>query len=89
MNATFPSVGEPTEKSLSSRSGLNYPSIRSHHDRLGHTVIEAAALLGISVRSIYRLIERGLLRPSRALRKIIISRAEIEKFLRDTTGEIE
>jgi excisionase family DNA binding protein len=56
--------------------------------RLGHTVAETAQLLSISTRSVHRLLARGLLRGSKALRKIIIPRAEIEKFLRDTTGEV-
>jgi hypothetical protein len=34
--------------------------------------------------SVHRLIKRGLLRPSLALRTKIISLAEIERFLRDT-----
>jgi hypothetical protein len=43
----------------------------------------------LSTRSVHRLLGRGLLRASKALRKILIPRVEIEKFLRDTTGEIE
>jgi predicted DNA-binding protein (UPF0251 family) len=57
-------------------------------ERLGYTVLESAQILGISTRSVHRLLKRGLLRASKALRKIIIPRVEIEKFLRDTTGEI-
>jgi DNA-directed RNA polymerase specialized sigma24 family protein len=55
---------------------------------MAHTITETAEMLGISTRSVHRLLNRGLLRASKALRKIIIPHVEIEKFLRDTTGEI-
>ncbi len=56
--------------------------------KMAHTITETAEMLGISTRSVHRLLNRGLLRASKALRKIIIPHVEIEKFLRDTTGEI-
>jgi excisionase family DNA binding protein len=55
--------------------------------KLAHTVTETADILGISTRSVHRLLKRGLLRASKALRKILIPRVEIEKFLSETTGE--
>jgi hypothetical protein len=43
---------------------------------------EARAYLGgISVPSIHRLIKRGLLKPNRALRHLIFSKAELDRFL--------
>ncbi len=54
-------------------------------EKIAHSVAETANILGISTRSVHRLIERGFLRRSKALRKILIPRMEIEKFLRDTT----
>jgi hypothetical protein len=38
---------------------------------------------GISVPTMHRLIRRGLLRPNRALRHLIFSREELDRFLRD------
>jgi len=35
-------------------------------------------------KSVRRLILRGLIRPSRALRHVLIPKDEIERFLRDT-----
>ncbi len=61
---------------------------RSERERFGYTITETAQLLGISRRSIYRLIARGLIGRSHALRKIIIPRSEIEKFLSKTTEGI-
>lgn len=53
-------------------------------ERLAYTKEEAAQRLGISARSIERLIARKLLKPSTALRMVVISRTEIERFLKDT-----
>jgi len=41
----------------------------------------AQYLGGISTVSLRRLIERGLIRPNRTLRHILISRAELDRFL--------
>ena len=53
--------------------------------RLAFSVKETAAMLGLSEKTIRRLIARGLLRPSRALRHLLISKKEIERFLEQTT----
>lgn len=57
--------------------------------RMGYSVAETAKLLGVSSRSIRRLLDRKLLKGSRALRTIIIPRSEIEKFLTDTSEVIQ
>ena len=49
---------------------------------------EAAAALGVSVPTLDRLVQRGLLRPSRALRRPLFSLPEIERFLRETSGPV-
>lgn len=54
--------------------------------RLAFSRREAADLLGISEPSLDRLVQRGLLRPSRALRRPLFTAREIERFLADTTG---
>jgi predicted transcriptional regulator len=59
-----------------------------HLGRLAYSIADTASILGISQRSVHRLLKRGLLRGSKALRKIIIPRLEIEKFLTDTTGDV-
>jgi len=53
-------------------------------DRLAYTVQETADLLGVSVTTVYRLMRRGLLRCSKALRTKIIAKTEIERFLKNT-----
>jgi hypothetical protein len=57
-------------------------------EKLGHTRKEAALALGISVASVDRLTERGLLHPSRALSHPIYAKADLIAFLANTTGEL-
>lgn len=52
--------------------------------RLAYSLKETAEMLGICDKSVRRLILRGLIRPSRALRHVLIPKTEIERFLRDT-----
>ncbi|MGI8436104.1 MAG: helix-turn-helix domain-containing protein [Chthoniobacterales bacterium] len=56
------------------------PTVR----RLGYGRIEAARLLGISPPTLDRLVARGLLKPSRALRRPLFTEAELLRFLEDT-----
>ena len=53
--------------------------------RLGYTVKQTAELLGVGNETVYRLLKRGLLRSSSALRTKVIPRTEIERFLKETT----
>jgi hypothetical protein len=57
--------------------------------KLAHDRREAAAMLGISPASLDRLVQRGLLKPSRALHKPLFAVTELERFLRETTGSTE
>lgn len=43
----------------------------------------AQYLGGLSVPTMHRLIHRGLLRPNRALRHLLFSRQELDRFLRE------
>lgn len=53
--------------------------------RLAYTAKELATELGISTRSLRRLEKRGLLKPSRALRKKLYSAAAVAVFLEETS----
>jgi excisionase family DNA binding protein len=53
--------------------------------RLAYSVQETADILGVSDKTVRRLIGRKLLRASRALRHLRIPKREIERFL-DTTS---
>jgi DNA-binding transcriptional MerR regulator len=50
---------------------------------------EAAQVLGVSPVTIDRLALRGLLRPSRAIRRPLYAVEEIRRFLAETTGTLE
>jgi excisionase family DNA binding protein len=52
--------------------------------RQAYTMQETAEILGISYMTVQRLIKRGLLRSSSALRHKLIPASEIERFLKDT-----
>jgi excisionase family DNA binding protein len=53
-------------------------------ERLAFSIHETAATLGLSYHTVLRLLKRGLLRSSNALRHKLIPRSEIERFLRET-----
>jgi hypothetical protein len=57
-------------------------------ERLSFSMRETADSLGVSYITVHRLIQRGLLRSSKALRHKIISRVEIERFLNETSQSI-
>jgi len=58
-------------------------------EKKGYKRAEAAVYLGISKITIDRLTKRGLLHPSRALRHPIYSKDDLDRFLRETTDEVD
>jgi excisionase family DNA binding protein len=48
---------------------------------------QAADYLGLSTISIRRLIKRGLIKPNRALRHILIPISELDRFLQVASNE--
>ena len=69
--------------------GVDNQRILFEAPKLALTRVEAADALNISAATLDRLVKRGLLRPSRALRRPLFSIAEIERFLRETATPIE
>ena len=55
--------------------------------RLAYTVRETAEILGVSYVTVHRLLQRGLLRSSLAVRHKVIPRREIERFLEKTMSQ--
>ncbi|HWW00478.1 MAG TPA: hypothetical protein VNZ64_12335 [Candidatus Acidoferrum sp.] len=62
----------------------NQTTVAIPTERMAFTLRETAAICGFSYISAFRLVQRGLLKSSSALRTKIISKSEIERFLRDT-----
>lgn len=52
---------------------------------LAYKLKDAATLLGVSTVSMRRAIQRGLIRPSRAFRHVLISADELNRFLKSTS----
>ena len=50
--------------------------------KMAYSMREAAQVIGVSYITVHRLLKRGLLRSSSALRTKIISHAELERFLK-------
>jgi DNA-binding transcriptional MerR regulator len=61
------------------------PSIQAKEPvaRLALTTEETAAALGVKPTTIWRLTQRGLLKPNRATRRPLYPVSEIERFLRE------
>ena len=53
--------------------------------RLAFSMRETAEILGVSYITVHRLIQRGLLKSSLACRHKMISKIEIERFLKETS----
>jgi hypothetical protein len=54
--------------------------------KAGYTRAEAAAYLGVCPNTITNLVLRGLIRPSRALRRQLFAVWELNRFMADTSG---
>lgn len=57
--------------------------------KVAYTRVEAAHMISQSPATLDRLVQRGLLHPSRATRRPIFSREELERFLRETTASLD
>jgi DNA-binding transcriptional MerR regulator len=53
---------------------------------LGFNLNETSHITGFSARTIRRFVQRGLLHPVKASRRLIFTKAEIERFLEDSTA---
>ena len=62
----------------------NLPEKAENNKRLVYTMQETADILGVHYITVHRLIQRGLLKCSKALRKKLIPATEIERFLKET-----
>jgi hypothetical protein len=91
LSGTLTIARSDMERLLRSHASVAVPSpagaIANREDeRLAFTMQETAKILGISYISVHRLLKRGLLKRSLALRRIVIPKREIERFLQDTMG---
>jgi len=52
--------------------------------RRAYKINEAAQAIGVAPITIRRAIERGLIKPNRAFRHVLITVEELDRFLRET-----
>ena len=64
----------------------NSPAEAQSPTPLVYTVAETAIVLRSSTKTVRRLIKRGFFAPSKALRKLLIPRSQVEAFLKSTCG---
>jgi len=57
--------------------------------KLAYSRLESAELLGVSPRTVDRWVKDGLLHPSRASYRVLFSKSELERFLRETAEQVE
>lgn len=57
--------------------------------RLAYTMRETAKILGVSYITVHRLLKRGKLRASDAIRNKVIPLTEIQRFLKESTAELQ
>lgn len=62
---------------------------QTNHPKVAFSRKEAAKMLGVCEASLDRLVRRGLLKPSRALRRPLFSRHELERFLAATADSTD
>jgi excisionase family DNA binding protein len=73
------------EASEEKATATHNPTDNAGLPRLAFTMKETAQILGVSYITVHRLLKRGKLRASDAIRNKVIPRTEIEKFLREST----
>jgi len=62
----------------------NETKVAAYLPRLAYTMRETASILGVSYITVHRLLKRGKLRASDAIRNKVIPLTEIERFLKDS-----
>ena len=58
-------------------------------DRIAYSRKEASHIIGVSPVTLDRLTKRGLLNPSRATRRPLYPKWEIERFLKETSERVK
>jgi hypothetical protein len=71
------------------RNHLNNAPAGQALPKLAVNRIEAARMIGVSAPTLDRLVERGLLKPSRATRRPLFPISELERFLAETTTALD
>jgi len=73
-------------RGLENLQSMQYVTQTSSKARVFFSVLEVSEMFGISPKSVYRLLKRGLLKSSSALRHKRISKDSIESFIATTVN---
>jgi excisionase family DNA binding protein len=81
-NSRVARIGDTNKQKTKAKNMTNDESKKPMPEPLVYTVEETAAVLKISTKSVRRLLARGFLTGSKALRKILIPRQQVLDFLK-------
>ena len=70
---------------LSGDIGKSADKLEKGPTRKAYTIRETATILGVSYHSAWRLVKRGILPASKALRRPLIPASALQKFLDETS----
>ena len=78
------SIGQVEASEQKASASHNPTTAANPLPRLAYTMRETASILGVSYITVHRLLKRGKLRASDAVRNKVIPHTEIERFLRES-----
>ena len=82
------STGRAAASESKATATHNETAIAAPLPRLAYTMRETAGILGVSYITVHRLLKRGKIRASDAIRNKVIPLTEIERFLKDSIAII-
>ena len=85
INKLNTSTGRVEASESKAATSQNLPTTSSL-PRLAYTMRETAEILGVSYITVHRLLKRGKLRASDAIRNKVIPLTEIQRFLTESTA---
>ena len=86
-NTDITNIGRVEASENEAATSHNQTATNTRLPRLAYTMRETAKILGVSYITVHRLLKRGKLRASDAIRNKVIPLTEIERFLRESTSE--
>lgn len=73
-------------QNITASQGISEGEEKTALPRLSYTMKEAAEIIGVSYITMHRLLQRGYIKSSSALRTKIIAHTELERFLKVTSA---
>lgn len=87
FNADDQNIGRVETSESKESNSQNHSATPDSLPRLAYTMRETAKIIGVSYITIHRLLKRGKLRASDAIRNKVIPLTEIQRFLKESTSE--